>query len=116
MSGPAPHDAIDTVFLEPEVVLFDGRDASVVRLNPSASAVWLLLDGATSPSGIAAELAEIVGLPAEALARDVEAAVTDFAAQGLLAGTERATDDGDDEPVSADVGDGPRVLPRPPDP
>ena len=58
MSEPAPHDAIDTVFLEPEVVLFDGRDASVVRLNPSASAVWLLLDGATPPAAIATELAD----------------------------------------------------------
>ena len=90
MSQPAPHEAIDTVFLEPEVVLFDGRDASVVRLNPSASAVWLLLDGATSPAVIAAELAGIVGLPADALAHDVDAAVAEFAAQGLLAGTSRA--------------------------
>ena len=39
---------------------------------------------------IAAELAEIVGLPADVLAPDVEAAVADFAAQGLLAGTARA--------------------------
>ncbi len=114
VSGPAPHEAIDTVFLEPEVVLFDGRDASVVRLNPSASAVWLLLDGATSPAVIAAELAEIVGLPADVLAPDVEAAVADFAAQGLLAGTARAADE-DDVPAVEDV-DGPFVLPRPPDP
>ena len=34
MIAPAPHGAVDTVFLEPHVVLFDGRDASVVQLNP----------------------------------------------------------------------------------
>ena len=114
MSQPAPHESIDAVFLEPEVVLFDGRDASVVRLNPSASAVWLLLDGAASPAVIAAELAGIVGLPADALADDVDAAVAEFAAQGLLAGTSRLTDE-EDVPEVEGVG-GPYVLRRPPDP
>ena len=105
---PAPHEAVDTVFLDPEVVLFDGRDASVVRLNPSASAVWLLLDGATPPRAIAAELAEIVGLPTDVLADDVDAAVAEFAAQGLLAGTSRLTDE-EDVPEVEDLG-GPYVL------
>ena len=86
-----------------------------MRLNPSASAVWLLLDGATTPAVIADELAEIVGLPADALASDVEAAVADFAAQGLLAGTARAADE-DDVAAPVDGDGGPFVLPRPPDP
>ncbi len=114
MSKPAPHDAIDTVFLEPEVVLFDARDATVVRLNPSASAVWLLLDGASPTAVIAAELAEIVGLSADQLAGDVEAALADFAAQGLLAGTTRLTPE--EHVQAAHDTAGPFVLPRPPDP
>ena len=115
VSQPAPHEAIDTVFLEPEVVLFDGRDASVVRLNPSASAVWLLLDGATSPAVIAAELAEIVGLPADVLAPRRRGG------GGRLRGPGPARRDRPRSltrmtcPRSSDVG-GPFVLPRPPDP
>ena len=75
MSAPAPHDAIETVFLEPEAVLYDDRTKSVLRLNPSASAVWLLLDGQTPPDGIAAELAELTGVPADVLRPDVDAAI-----------------------------------------
>jgi hypothetical protein len=83
----APDEAIETAFLEPEVVLYDDRSKAVVRLNPAASAVWLLLDGRTPPAGIAAELAEIVGAPPEQLLPDVEAAIAQFAEQHLLAGS-----------------------------
>ena len=56
MSHARPHEAIETAFLEPEAVLYDDRTKSVVRLNPSATAVWLLLDEASAPADIAAEL------------------------------------------------------------
>ncbi len=113
MSHAAPHEAIETVFLEPEAVLYDDRTKSVVRLNPSATAVWLLLDGATAPADIAAELAEIVGLPVDVLLPDVEAAIAEFDTQHLLAG------DGDDVPdatVPHSDDQYPLVLARPPDP
>ena len=113
MSHATPHEAIDTVFLEPEAVLYDQRTSSVVRLNPSATAVWLLLDGASAPADIAAELAEIVGLPVAVLLPDVEAAIAVFDTQHLLAG------DGDDVPdatVPHSDDRYPLVLARPPDP
>jgi len=111
VSAPAPDEAIETVFLEAEAVLYDDRTKSVVRLNPSASAVWLLLDGVTPADGVAAELAELIGVPGEALLPDVEAAIGQFAEQGLLAGTAA-------EPAADSSGGAAErpVLGRPPDP
>ena len=42
---PRPHPAVETAYLAPEVVLWDGRHHQVHHLNPSASAVWLCIDG-----------------------------------------------------------------------
>ena len=116
---PKPHPAIDTAFLHNQAVLFDDRTGQVHELSPSASAVWLLVDGELSLDDVAAALHELVNVPFETLRADAETAVEDFAARGLLEGTEPVRRDGDHHhrPAST-VGAhaGPVVLPRPPDP
>ena len=117
MSPPAPHDAIETVFLEAEAVLYDDRTKSVLRLNPAASAVWLLLDGHTPVDGIAVELAELTGVPSDVLRPDVDAAIAQFAEQHLLGvSADLMASDGADGADSAVEPEAPLVLARPPDP
>jgi hypothetical protein len=116
---PAPHPAVDTAFLENQAVLFDDRTGKVFELNPSASAVWLLLDGQLTVADVAAELHELMGVPLETLGDDVELAVMDFAHQGLLVGTEPVADDAEVDAMRAPaVSEAavPTILARPPDP
>ncbi len=79
-----PHPNIETAFVGNEAVLLNVDSGEVFALNPSASAVWLLLDGELPATAIADDLADIVGLPRSALLPDVEAAIDRFAQQGLL--------------------------------
>jgi hypothetical protein len=83
-SPPAPHPAVETAYLAPEAVLYDERTARVYRLNPSASAVWMLLDGTGDVEAISAEIGEIFDVPVATVRGDVAAAIEQFAAQGLL--------------------------------
>ena len=108
-SRAAPHPAIETSYLESEAVLLDERTGTVHHLNSSASAVWLLLDGKLSIDEVAGELSEILGVPAEDVLPDVQAAVADFLDHGLLA-------DGGRPDMVGHAASGLQVLPRPPDP
>src|SRR5437016_3721124 len=42
---PARHPSVETAVFETEVVIYDDRSGMVHHLNPSASSIWLLLDG-----------------------------------------------------------------------
>ena len=81
---PAPHPDVETAFLQPEAVLYDDRSGTVIHLNGSAAAVWMLLDGSLDLDALVGELSGIFEVAADAIRPDVEAAVADFAAQGLL--------------------------------
>ena len=83
-TAPTPHPAVETAYLPPEAVLYDERTGAVYRLNPSASAVWLLLDGTAGHDAITTQVADIYGLPPEQIHPDVGTALAMFAAQGLL--------------------------------
>jgi hypothetical protein len=102
---PAPRHDVETAFLAPEAVLLETPTGRVHHLNAGASAVWMLLDGELTIAEIADELADLFDRATTEMVPDVEAAVTDFAARGLLAGTAPA---GRRSRAS--------VLPRPPDP
>ena len=86
-----PDPDLETAFVGGEAVLLNVETGAVYALNPSASAVWLLLDGVASVRAIADELSEFVPLPDDALRADVAAAIADFSDRGLL----------DDRPKSA---------------
>ncbi len=81
---PCPRPDIETAFVGGEAVLLNVDTGVVYALNPSASVVWLMLDGVLSTTAIADELSEIIHVPADELLPDVEAAIAGFAEQGLL--------------------------------
>jgi hypothetical protein len=124
---PRPHPSVETAFLAPEAVLYDMRHHQVHHLNPSASAVWLLIDGVASADDIATELSEIFSAPYDVVRPDVTSAIEDFRGRGLLDAVDDASapDPGVDHRHDAhrheasgghhaEIGVIP--LPRPPDP
>lgn len=120
---PTPHPSVETAFLAPEAVLFDDRHGEIHHLNPSASAVWLMLDGELSIVEVTAELSEIFGVPEADMLPDVESVVEDFRTRGLLEGAAAHSDSSSehDAPSAADSEGqddvSPRIetLARPPD-
>jgi PqqD family protein of HPr-rel-A system len=82
---PARHPAIETAVLGAEAVLYDERSGMVHHLNPSACAIWLLLDGRPVDDVVAA-LSRTTGVPAPDIQRDVLRSIGEFRAAGLLAG------------------------------
>jgi len=122
-----PHPSVETAFLAPEAVLWDGRHGQVHHLNPSASAVWLLIDGESSADRIAAELSDIFGTDYAVVRPDVDEAIAEFARRGLLVGGDQADEQHDPDHLGAAHGHDQRhgdpdaaaavtPLPRPPDP
>lgn len=81
---PRPHPAVTSVYLPPDGVLYDERTGQVYRLNPSAAAVWMLLDGSADVDAVAAEISTVFEVPVEQVRPDVQTAVDQFAGQGLL--------------------------------
>jgi hypothetical protein len=103
---PVAHPDVETAFVGNEAVLLNVESGLVYALNSSAAAVWVLLDGEHSAAAIADELADLYGQTADDLLGDVEAALGDFATQGLLP----------DQSVAGVMDSRARVLPPPPDP
>ena len=99
MSGPTPlsatehptaHESTETVLFDIDefcAVVFDDRNNRLHRLNPSASAVWILCDGTASPDQMAEELAEMLGLDHTRAAVGVSEALGSFWEAGLLIGS-----------------------------
>ena len=120
---PRPHATVETAFLPPDVVLFDDRHGELHHLNPSASAVWLMLDGELSIDEVAGELSDIFSVPRDEIRPDVEAAVEDFRGRGLLDGSAHPSEASSaaapaDDAAPDDVRDvSPRleIVGRPPD-
>ena len=81
---PARHPSVETAVLGTEAVLYDERSGTVHHLNPSACAIWTLLDG--RPVGdIVHTLSESAGVPPANIRRDVLQALSELGAAGLLA-------------------------------
>jgi PqqD family protein of HPr-rel-A system len=81
---PTWHPAVETAVFETEVVVYDDRSGIVHHLNPSASAIWLLLDGRPL-AAVIDRLQKTAGLPRDDLRPDVVRAITAFRDADLLA-------------------------------
>ena len=70
--------------MDRQAVLLNVETGAVFALNPSASTIWLLLDGESDASAIADELGELVGRDGASLLPDVDAAVEQLRVEGLI--------------------------------
>jgi PqqD family protein of HPr-rel-A system len=80
---PARHPSVETAVFDTEVVIYDDRSGTVHHLNPSASAIWLLIDGRPL-AAVIDELTGSTGLARDDLRRDVLQAVSELRDAGLL--------------------------------
>ncbi|CAB4862507.1 unannotated protein [freshwater metagenome] len=87
-------------------VVYIRSNASVVPLNASATAIWLLCDGFRAIDDIVAEVAEFFGVDPDMVRTEVNSAVAGFTRMGLLLDTEHeppATDALAARPTAAPV-------------
>lgn len=83
--SPARHPSVETAVFGAEAVLYDERSGMVHHLNPSACAIWMLLDG--RPVGeVIGTLSQATGVSPADLRRDVLQAISDLGTAGLLTG------------------------------
>jgi PqqD family protein of HPr-rel-A system len=82
---PAHHPSVETAMFGDEAVLYDERSGMVHHLNPSACAVWMLLDGRPVDDVVVA-LSKMSGVAQADLRRDVLRTIVELGAAGLLAG------------------------------
>lgn len=74
-----------------ECVLLDKVRGRVLALNPTAAAVWELLDGTRDAAAIAAILAEAGGVTPEQARTDVDALLEELETAGFLDGSGEAS-------------------------
>jgi pyrroloquinoline quinone biosynthesis protein D len=84
VSRPARAPGLSEVELDGEYVVYDGT--RLHRLDPTAAAVWSLVDGRTAEDAIVKRLSRAYGAPRERVAADVGALLAALRTAGLLAG------------------------------
>lgn len=84
MSRPTRAAGLSEIELDGEYVVYDGT--RLHRLDPTAAAVWALVDGRTAEDAIVKRLSKAYGAPREQVATDVAALLAALRTAGLLAG------------------------------
>jgi len=82
--GPRTRDDLTVVELDGEAVIYDESTGALHHLNPSATIVWSLCDGATQDVEMAAEIADAYGVAADGVLDQVREVLTSFRDSGLL--------------------------------
>lgn len=98
--APVP-GAARTWILGSGSVVYVRSNNSVVPLNPSATALWLLCDGVLTVDEIVSELATLFETHADDIRTEVNSAIAGFRSMGLLVGDDRASVD--DQRVGLDA-------------
>ncbi len=90
MIGPdsvlAARPGLASVEIDGEIVLYDGGQRRLHRLNPAAATVWRCLDGKGTLSEIARDIADVYEAPAGDVLSDVVQTARQLRAKGLLQG------------------------------
>lgn len=84
---PAPAAGVETAYLDGEAVLYDVRRSRPLLLNPTGSAVWMLIDGESTVTEICETLVEIFGGDPDIVRADVVDLLERFGELGLLEGS-----------------------------
>ena len=83
---PRRREAVASVVLDGEAVLFDGTNGHSHLLNPIASIVWQTLDGEASIDELVDELADLYRADRTTIRADVLTLTQELGRQGLLHG------------------------------
>ena len=81
---PVPRDDVMFRELEDGCVIYDPKTEKVHSLNVTAATIWCMLDGNTSASDIAQNIAERTNADMSVVLADVIRTIEDFGKQGLL--------------------------------
>ncbi len=80
---PIRHPSVETAVFDTEAVIYDDRSGMVHHLNPSAAAIWLLLDGRTV-AAVIDTLSGQTGVPPDDIRADVVRAIAELRDADLL--------------------------------
>ena len=69
---------------EDENVVYDPDTSAVHLLNVTATAIWVLCDGATTPDEMVDAICELSGLPREVVVEDVRRILLQFEEADIL--------------------------------
>ena len=83
---PARDSTVSWVLLDGEAVLYQNDERRLQRLNPTATEVWLAIDGRREVGDIAASLADSYGQSAEKVDADIRDVLAEYGRLGLLEG------------------------------
>ena len=75
---------LTTRMIDGEIVILNRDSSEVHHLNPTASRIWELCDGSTSPEEIAVRVAASFNASADQIMSDVIGAVADLQRLGLI--------------------------------
>lgn len=98
--------------LDGELVLYDEHSGEVHRLNATASIVWQCLDGESSLTEVAYDLAAAFSVDEADMERDVVGITAQFAETGLLRDGSRRSERADVPEHGQTEDDGDLGLPR----
>ena len=84
---PEPKAGLVVQPVDGEVVIYDPEADALHHLEPTAAAVWTLLNGDRSVRAVAADLADVYGAAEESICRDVLELAKVMQDRGLLAGS-----------------------------
>jgi PqqD family protein of HPr-rel-A system len=81
---PKAREDLTVVELDGEAVIFDTETGELHHLNPPATIVFRLCDGATTMNEMSDDIAEVLGLPNDDVERQVRTTVRQFRKADLL--------------------------------
>lgn len=83
---PKIRDDLASAELDGEAVIYDERSGELHHLNPTATIIFSLCDGATTVREMSGEIAGAFGVPADEVERQVRTLLRQFRKAGLLNG------------------------------
>ena len=86
--APTPSPDVAWVELDGETVVYHETTNSTMVLDPTASTLWLVLDGTADLATIAADFADVYGAPRATVEEDLVALARQMARYGLFEGIE----------------------------
>lgn len=84
---PKFREVLTVVELDGESVIYDEESGDLHHLNPTATIVFSLCDGAATIKEISADIAQAFGVSDDEVERQVRALLRQFRKQGLLDGS-----------------------------